>query len=68
MRQIGVHGMILSERKDENFHPGKSEMIHDLSDIRGNEPEIFRHNRKVREVFIQGVQKLFHWNLHPPSR
>ena len=64
--QIRMHRMVLSKSKHEDLHPGKSEMVHDLSDIRRNHTEIFRNNRKVGKIFIQGIQKIFRRSLHPP--
>jgi hypothetical protein len=65
--EIRMHGMVLSESKQENLHPGKREMIHDLSDIRRNQAEIFRNDRKVGEVFVESIKKIFHRYPYPFS-
>src|SRR4030042_2692409 len=62
-----MHRMVLSESEHENLHPGKCEMVHDFSDIRRNHTEIFCNDRKAGKVLIEGIQKILHWNLYPPS-
>ena len=67
MRQIGMHVMVFSEGKKQDFHAGQSEVIHYLAYIGSDKAEVFRDDWHGRASLKDRGKESFSRRLYPAA-